>query len=54
MMLLPVGTNITATLWVSDGSVRMRGRVITCHPQFGNGIRFLEFKDRGERVIAQS
>lgn len=53
MMPLPVGANITATLWVSDCSVRMRGRVVTCHPQFGNGIRFLEFKASGEKVLAQ-
>ena len=53
MMTLPVGTNVTAALWVSDYSVRMRGRVATRHPQFGNGIKFLEFKDSGEKVLAQ-
>lgn len=53
MMTLPVGTNVAATLWVSDCSVRMRGRVVTCHPRFGNGIKFLEFKDSGEKVLAQ-
>jgi len=53
MMPLPVGTHITATLWVSNCSVRTRGRVATRHPQFGNGIKFLEFKDTGEKVLAQ-
>jgi len=53
MMTLPVGTNVTATLWVSNCSLRMQGRVVTRHPQFGNGIKFLEFKDGGEKVLAQ-
>lgn len=53
MMPLPVGTNITATLWVNNCSVRMRGRVATRHPQFGNGIKFFEFKDSGQKVLAQ-
>jgi hypothetical protein len=33
--------------------VRMRGRVVTHHPQFGNGIKFLEFEDDGKKVLAQ-
>jgi len=53
MMPLPVGTNITATLWVSSCSVRMRGRVVTHHPQFGNGIKFLEFRSSGEEVLGE-
>ena len=53
MMTLPVGTNVTGTLWLSNCSVRIRGRVVTCHPQFGNGIKFLEFQDNGNIVLAQ-
>jgi c-di-GMP-binding flagellar brake protein YcgR len=53
MMTLPVGTNVTATVWLSNCSVRIRGRVVTRHPQFGNGIRFLEFADNGDKVLAQ-
>jgi PilZ domain len=53
MLTLPVGTYITATLWFSNCSVRMRGRVVTRHPQFGNGIKFLKFEDDGEKVLAQ-
>ena len=53
MMPVPVGTHVTATLWLSNGSVRMRGRVVTRHAQFGNGIKFLDFDDNGEKVLAQ-
>jgi c-di-GMP-binding flagellar brake protein YcgR len=53
LMPLPVGTDVTATLWLSNGSVRMRGRVVTRHAQFGNGIKFLDFDDNGEKVLAQ-
>jgi len=52
MLPLPVGTDVTATLWLSDSSVRMRGRVVTRHTQFGNGIKFVDFDDNGERVLA--
>jgi hypothetical protein len=52
MMPLPVGTYVTATLWLSNCSVRMRGRVVTRHPQFGNGIKFLEFEDNGGKLPA--
>jgi hypothetical protein len=27
--------------------------VVTHHPQFGNGIKFLEFEDDGKKVLAQ-
>ena len=53
MMPLPVGADVTATLWLNNCSVRMRGRVVTRHPQFGNGIKFLDFEDNGEKVLAE-
>ena len=52
MMPLPVGTDVTATLWLSNDAVRVRGRVVTRHTQFGNGIKFVDFDDNGERVLA--
>lgn len=53
MLTLPIGTYVTAKLWLTDCPVRMRGRVVTLHPQFGNGIHFLEFEDDGKKVLAQ-
>jgi hypothetical protein len=53
MLPLPIGTEVTAKLWLSNCPVRMRGRVVTLHPQFGNGIKFLEYEDNGKTVLAQ-
>jgi hypothetical protein len=53
MLTLPVGTSVTATLWFGDRSVRLRGRVVTRHPQFGNGIKFLDFEDDGKTVLGE-
>ena len=53
MMPLPVGTDVTATFWLGNSPVRVRGRVVTCHPGFGNGIQFLNFEDNGEKLLAQ-
>jgi len=50
---LPVGTLVTAKLWLNDSPVCMRGRVVTLHPQFGNGIKFVEFEGSGKKVLAQ-
>ena len=52
MMPLPVGTDVTATLWLSNGSVRVLGSVVTRHAQFGNGIKFVGFDENGEKVLA--
>ncbi|MFZ1916188.1 MAG: PilZ domain-containing protein [Terriglobales bacterium] len=53
MMPLSVGTYVNATLWICDSAVRIRGRVVTRHPQFGNGIMFLEFQGNGEQLLAR-
>jgi hypothetical protein len=53
MTTLPVGTNVIATLWLNECSVRMKGRVVTSHPHFGNGIEFLEFDGEGGKALAQ-
>ncbi len=53
MTTFPVGTYVNATLWLDDSAVRFRGRVVTRHPQFGNGIMFLEFQGKGEQLLAR-
>jgi c-di-GMP-binding flagellar brake protein YcgR len=51
MMTMPVSTNVNMTLWINDSPVRVRARVVTCHPQFGNGIMFLEFQGDGKQLL---
>ncbi len=54
-LLLPlsVGTKVQATLWLDGYPVVMRGRVVTRHPQFGNGIMFLEFEADAEHQLTR-
>ncbi len=51
MMPLPVGLRLNATLWLNDVPIVVRGCVVTRHPQFGNGIMFVEFKEGDERIL---
>jgi len=51
MMPLPVGLRLHATLWLNDVPIVVRGCVVTRHPQFGNGIMFLEFKEGDEKIL---
>ena len=50
-MTLSVGTQIEGKLWLAGTRILVRGRIVTSHPQFGNGIMFLEFEgDGAERL----
>jgi hypothetical protein len=49
---LPLATYVWMTLWLDKEAVRVRGRVTTRHPRFGNGIMFLEFDGCGKKLLA--
>ena len=49
---LSVGIRVQATLWLDGYPVVIRGRVVTRHPQFGNGIMFLEFEADAEQQLS--
>jgi hypothetical protein len=51
MMTIPVGTWLNLTLWIGDSPVRVRGKVVTQHPQFGNGIMFVTFQGSGKETL---
>jgi c-di-GMP-binding flagellar brake protein YcgR len=38
---LPVGSKLELALWVEDERITTQAIVVTHHPQFGNGIEFL-------------
>ena len=44
MMPLSVGTHLQATLWLDGHPIVIQGRVITCHPQYGNGMMREKFE----------
>jgi c-di-GMP-binding flagellar brake protein YcgR len=50
---LSVGIKVQAILWLDGCTVIIRGRVITRHPQFGNGIMFLEFEGNAEQQLSR-
>ena len=49
---LPVGLWIEATLWLDGVRIEIGGRVVTRHPNFGNGIMFLRVYAHDERTLA--
>ncbi len=48
---LPLGVRVQAKLWLADCPMVVRGRVVTRHPQFGNGILFVDFEDQAEVLL---
>jgi hypothetical protein len=51
---LRVGTHIQATLWLDGHPIVMiviRRRVITCHPQYDNGMMFEKFEGQAEQFL---
>jgi c-di-GMP-binding flagellar brake protein YcgR len=51
MIPLSVGIRLQATLWLDGYSIVIRGLVVTRHPQFGNGIMFVEIEGHGEQLL---
>jgi hypothetical protein len=51
MIPLPIGIRLHATLWLDGQPVVIRGLVVTRHPQFGNGIMFVEFEGQAEVLL---
>jgi hypothetical protein len=48
-----LGVRVLATLWLDGHSIQIHGVVVTRHPQFGNGIMFIEFEGEGERLLGR-
>jgi hypothetical protein len=51
MMPLSIGTQVQATLWLDGHPIVIQGRVVTCHPQFGNGIVFEKFEGEAQQLL---
>ncbi len=48
---LSVGIRLHATLWLDGYPIQIRGLIVTRHPEFGNGIMFVDFEDQGEAIL---
>jgi hypothetical protein len=51
-MPLAVGIRVYLRLWLGHTALRIKGRIVTSHPQFGNGIMFIEYEGDGQKVLA--
>jgi len=53
LMQFPLGARVRTTLWLNDCPIVIQGLVVTRHPQFGNGIMFLEFEGQAEQLLTR-
>jgi hypothetical protein len=53
MIQFPLGVRLQATLWLDGAPIVIRGVVVTRHPQFGNGIMFIQFEGQAEQLLAR-
>jgi hypothetical protein len=51
IMPLSIGVSVQVTLWLDGYPIVIRGRVVTRHPQFGNGIMFVDFLGQAEHLL---
>lgn len=47
----PVGLSARLTIFLDEDQITIKGRIITRHPQFGNGVMFLKFDGDGEERL---
>ena len=50
---LSVGIRVHGTIWLDDEPALFRGLIVTRHPEFGNGIMFLDFEGQGDQLLQQ-
>jgi c-di-GMP-binding flagellar brake protein YcgR len=51
MMPFAVGVKVRVTLWLDGRAIVIHGQVVTCHTQFGNGVRFVEFEGAAQQLL---
>lgn len=48
MFTQEVSTPVDITLWVGDAKITLVGEVVSKHPSFGNGFKFIRPTKQGE------
>src|SRR5258708_1509244 len=51
-LTMAVGSRLSVVLWLDQTKMTLRGVVVTCHPQFGNGIQFVGMSEEDTRLLA--
>ncbi len=46
-----ISTPVEITLWVGDSKVSVAGEVVSKHPSFGNGYKFIRLAKEGEEAL---
>jgi hypothetical protein len=49
---LQVGSKLDLVLWVNDARLATKAVVVTHHPQFGNGIEFVDMSQENQAKLA--
>jgi hypothetical protein len=52
-MPLAVGTRVYLRLWIGHTPLKIKGRIVTSHPQFGNGIMFIEYEGDAQKALSE-
>ncbi|MGB8060703.1 MAG: PilZ domain-containing protein [Candidatus Sulfotelmatobacter sp.] len=47
-LTLVIASKVDMVFWLGDQKVSAKGVVVTCHPQFGNGIEFTSMSLEGQ------
>jgi hypothetical protein len=52
-LIMPMsrGTRVQVTLWLDGCPIVIHGLVVTRHPDFGNGIIFVDFQGQAEQLL---
>ena len=53
MFTLDVDRKLEMMLWLGDSKIQTKARVATCHPQFGNGIQFLNMQREDTELLSR-
>lgn len=53
LFTFPVGTPLQVTLQAGDSTILTRGKIVTRHPNVGNGIEFTSMTDKDSETLRQ-
>jgi len=51
MIPLPLGMRLQVTLWLNGTPIVAQALVVTLHPQFGNGIMFVDLEGEAAAIL---
>jgi hypothetical protein len=51
MLPLPVAARVRVKFWLDGQPIVLLGRGVTLHPQFGNGIMFMDYEGEAEVLL---